>query len=109
MRGVFFAPPTSGSGYVSSGCLPSGTDTSWKTTPAMTARYRSHGALRARLLLLLTAVWLSSLAMPPAAPPAGPEPRPQAAAAIRAANADWLPAMRRADAAAIAAPYADDA
>jgi uncharacterized protein (TIGR02246 family) len=75
----------------------------------MTARYRSHGVLRARLLLPLTAVWLSSLAMAPAAAATGHEPPPQAAAAIRAANADWLPAMRRADAAAIAAPYAQDA
>lgn len=73
----------------------------------MTARYRSHGALRR--LLLLTAVWLSSLAMPPAAAAAGHDLPLQAAAAIRGANADWLPAMRRADAAAIAAPYADDA
>lgn len=29
-------------------------------------------------------------------------------AAIRAANADWLPALRRADAGALAAPYAAD-
>jgi uncharacterized protein (TIGR02246 family) len=74
----------------------------------MTARYRSRGALRACLVLLATAVGLSSLSMLPAAAAPGHEAPPQAAAAIRAANADWLPAMRRADAAAIAAPYAQD-
>lgn len=41
------------------------------------------------------------------AEPAG-DPPTAADAAIRAANADWLPALRRADAGALAAPYAPD-
>jgi len=41
------------------------------------------------------------------AAPASDAPTP-ADATIRAANADWLPALRRADARALAAPYAPD-
>jgi len=40
---------------------------------------------------------------------APPAISPQAGAAISAANAQWLPAMKRGDVATIVAPYADDA
>jgi uncharacterized protein (TIGR02246 family) len=70
---------------------------------------------RARLmaglaLTMLAASWLTHA--PPLAadtPAAAAETLPpEALAAIRQANEDWLPAMQRADAAAIAAPYASE-
>lgn len=54
----------------------------------------------------------SAASPPSAAPPAKPTPPAvsvEADAAIRAANSQWLPAMKRGDVAAIVAPYAMDA
>jgi len=48
-------------------------------------------------------------AVPPPARPTPPAVSAEADAAIRAANAQWLPAMKRRDVAAILAPYAEDA
>jgi uncharacterized protein (TIGR02246 family) len=51
----------------------------------------------------------SSPAGPPPAKPTPPAVSAEADTAIRAANAQWLPAMKRRDVAAILAPYAEDA
>ncbi|MGH3427183.1 MAG: YybH family protein [Mycobacteriales bacterium] len=63
------------------------------------ARWRSAALGVAALALLLTS---ATAAVPDAV-------SREATAAINAANAQWLPAMKRGDVAAIVAPYAEDA
>ncbi len=65
------------------------------------------GAWRA-LIRTGAALVAAALALPAAAADP-PGISPAAAAAISEANAQWLPAMKRGDVAAIVAPYADDA
>ncbi|HYM26609.1 MAG TPA: DUF4440 domain-containing protein [Steroidobacteraceae bacterium] len=55
------------------------------------------------------AAFLATVLLVPAAAADPPEVSAAAAAAISDANAQWLPAMKRGDVAAIVAPYADDA
>jgi uncharacterized protein (TIGR02246 family) len=55
--------------------------------------------LEDRVLLIATATILTAMA---------PDPVAAASPAIDRANAEWLPAMRNADASVIAAPYADN-
>ena len=74
----------------------------------MDSRYRSRRP-RWRNAALGAAALAGAALLRTAAASGPPAISPEAAAAISAANAQWLPAMKRADVAAIVAPYADDA
>lgn len=62
-----------------------------------------------RALMGSAAALVAAALLLPAAAADPPVISPAAAAAISDANAQWLPAMKRGDMAAIVAPYADDA